>query len=84
MKKEKTWISKLSKFGSYSLVIYTSSLACLGFVSRMLNYLQLHTNRYGLIDVLSLLLCLLIIYITIILADFCRKKTILRQLFLGE
>lgn len=84
MKAETTWISKFSQFGSYSLVIYTSSLACLGFVSRMFNYLQLHTNRYGLIDVLSLFLCLFIIAITIRFANFCRKRKILRQLFLGE
>lgn len=84
MKMEKTWICKLSQFGSYSLVIYTSSLAYLAFVLRILNYFQLHTNRYGIIDVLSLLLCLFIIAITIRLANFCRKKKVLRQLFLGE
>ena len=84
MMTEKTWICKLSKFGSYSLVIYTSSLAILGFVSRVFNFLQIHTNRYGLLDILSFILCLFIVYITIKFADFCRKKKILCQLFLGE
>ena len=84
MKAEKTCLSKLSQFGSYSLVIYTSSLACLGFISRVFNYLQIHTNRYGLLDILSFFLCLFIIYITIKFADFCRKKKKMRQLFLGE
>lgn len=84
MKKENTWISKLSKYGSYSLIIYTFSLAFLGLVSRLLNFLCIHTNRYGVIDVLSLFLCLLIIVIAILFADICRKKKILSQLFLGE
>lgn len=84
LKKEMTRLRIISQFGSYSLVIYTSSLACLGIVSRVFDYLQIHTNRYGLIDLLSLFLSFLIIVITIRFADFCRKRKLLRQLCLGE
>jgi len=83
-KTEKTWISHLSQFGSYSLVIYTSSLVLLAFFLRVFDYFNIHTNRYFIIDVLSLLLCTFIIFIAIKFADLCRKKKILQLLFLGE
>ena len=84
MKMERAWISKLSKLGTYSLIIYTSSLACLAFFSNIFYYLHIHTNRYGLVDILSLILCLFIFYVTIRFADYCKRKRLLRLLFLGE
>lgn len=84
MKMKRTWISKLSQLGTYSLVIYTASLACLAPLSKVFNYLHIHMNRYGLIDILSLILCLFIICITIRFADYCKRKMLLRLMFLGE
>lgn len=77
-------INKIAPYGSYSLVIYTASLAFLGFFSSVLNYLHFHTNRLVLIDFVSLFLCLCIIITTIRFADFCKKRKRMRQLFLGE
>ena len=81
---EKTWICRLSYLGSYTLVIYTSSLACLTLASRVLDYLGVHTNMYLVIDIVSLCLCVILIAFSIRFADFCRKNKILRLLFLGE
>ena len=81
---ENTWICRLSHYGSYSLVIYTSSLACLALVSRVLNCLDMHTNMYFVIDIVSLCLCIILIALSIRFADFCRKNKMLRLLFLGE
>lgn len=82
--RKKTCISRLSHYGSYSLVIYTSSLACLAFVARVLDSLDIHTNMYFVIDVISLCLCLILIVFSIRFADFCRRNRMLRLLFLGE
>ena len=81
---ENTWICRLSHYGSYTLVIYTSSLACLALVSRVLNCLDMHTNMYFVIDIVSLCLCIILIALSIRFADFCRKNKMLRLLFLGE
>lgn len=81
---ENTWICRLSHYGSYSLVIYTSSLACLALVSRVLNCLDMHTNMYFVIDIVSLCLCIILIALSIRFADFFRKNKMLRLLFLGE
>ena len=81
---ENTWICRLSQYGSYTLVIYTSSLACLALVSRALNCLDMHTNLYFVIDIVSLCLCFILIALSIRFADFCRKNRMLRLLFLGE
>ena len=84
MKCENTWICRLSHYGPYTLVIYTSSLACLALVSRVLNCLDMHTNMYFVIDIVSLCLCIILIALSIRFADFCRKNKMLRLLFLGE
>lgn len=81
---ENTWICRLSHYGSYTLVIYTSSLACLALVSRVLDYLDIHTNMYFVIDIVSLFLCVILIVFSIRFADFCRQNQMLRLLFLGE
>ena len=81
---ERTWICRLSHYGSYTLVIYTSSLACLAFVSRVFDYLDIHTNMYFVIDIVSLCLCLILIVLSMQFADFCRKNKVLKLLFLGE
>ena len=76
--------SYVADLGRYSLVIYTSSLAILGFVKRCLNLFDLHTNQYAIIDILSLLMCLAIIAITIMYSNLCRKNRTLKLMFLGE
>lgn len=81
---EETWICRLSHYGSYTLVIYTSSLACLALVSRALDYLEIHTNMYFVIDIVSLCLCIILIALSIRFADFCRKNKMMKLLFLGE
>lgn len=84
MKFEKSWISKLSKYGYYSLVIYTSSLAILSFLARVFNCLHIHTNMYLFVDIVSFILCAIIVIVAIVFANFCKKKEILSCLFLGE
>ena len=81
---ENTWICRFAHYGSYTLVIYTSSLACLALVSRVLNSLNIHTNMYFVIDIVSLCLCFILIAFSIRFADFCRKNKLLSLLFLGE
>jgi len=76
--------TKVARLGSYSLVIYTSSLALLGFVKGVLKYYGLHSNQYFVIDIYSLCLCVVIIAITIEFSNYCRKKKNMRLLFLGE
>lgn len=74
----------LAPLGTYSLVIYTSSMVLLKCVSKILDYFQLHTNAYLLIELLSLGLCTLIVCLIILFSIYCRKHKILRMLFLGE
>lgn len=84
IKYEKSWMCRFSYLGKYSLVIYTASLALLGLVSGISDYFHVHCNRYLFIDVLSLVLCLFIIYVTVQFARLCRKDSVLSALFLGE
>lgn len=75
---------RVANLGQYSLVIYTSSLAILGFVKGVLKYFELHSNQYFIIDVYSLCLCVVIIAITIAFSKYCRMQKNLSLLFLGE
>lgn len=74
----------LSQFGRFSLVIYTASLAFIGLISRLFDYLNYHTNQYVLLDCLSFLLCVVIVIITILLSVQFRKIKYTRLFFLGE
>ena len=74
----------LAKLGKYSLVIYTSSLASLGLVAKVLNILNLHNNSYLQLDILSLLLCIVLIVVPVLLYSMCKKNRITSLLFLGE
>lgn len=83
-KKQPDVSRRLANLGQYSLVIYTMSLAILGFVKVILNYYNLHTDQYVLIDILSLCLCVVIITLSIVFCNYCRRKKILSMLLLGE
>lgn len=76
--------TRIAKLGQYSLVIYTMSMAILGLLKNVLNYYDLHTNQYILIDILSLCLCVIIIKLCIVFGNYCRKRQYLRMLLLGE
>ena len=84
IKYENLWVCKVSQLGNYSLVFYTASLASLCILSNVLDSFHVHCNRFLLIDVLSLVLCLFILYVTVQFAEFCRKHRMLSALFLGE
>ncbi len=84
MKAENTALKRLAVLGSYSLVIYTSSAVINSQVSQFLKYIGIHTNTYIIIDVCSVLLCLMIILLAVKFTDFCRKNKTLSMLFVGE
>lgn len=75
---------KIAKWGQYSLVIYTSSLVMIGFIGKVLNQVNYHTNEYFILDVLSIVACVIIVFLTIKITDFCRHYKVLRLLLLGE
>jgi fucose 4-O-acetylase-like acetyltransferase len=83
-KKQPVFSSHIAKLGQYSLIIYTMSMAILGFVKIVLNHYSLHTNEFVLIDILSLCLCVVIITLSIVFCDYCRKRKIISMLLLGE
>ena len=83
MKSEKK-LHSLAHLGTYSLVIYTASLAIIRCLTQIFNHLNIHTNEYIIIDLASLVLCLAIVWITILFTNYCRKHKMLRMLFLGE
>ena len=83
MKSEKK-LGILAHLGTYSLVIYTASLAVIGYLTRVFYHLHIQTNDYIIIDIASLCLCLMIICGTILFTNYCRKYKILSMLFLGE
>ena len=84
IKKYEQQLQTLAPLGTYSLVIYTSSMVLLKCVSKILDYFQFHTNAYVLIDVLSLGLCTLIVCLIILFSFFCRRHKVIKMLFLGE
>jgi len=75
---------KIAKWGQYSLVIYTSSLVMIGFIGKVLNQVNYHTNEYFILDVLSIVACVIIVFLTIRITDFCRHYKLLKLLLLGE
>lgn len=77
-------LRSLAHLGTYSLIIYTASLAVLGGMSEIMNYLQIQTNEFVVIDIVALGLCLITIYATILFSNYCRKHKTLSMLFLGE
>ena len=83
-KVEKTWINGLKNYGVFSLVIYTFSLVFLDSISVVFNHLHVHINRSGIIDVLSLFLCVFVVLVSILIGKYCSKYKLLSSLFLGE
>lgn len=76
--------SFLSRYGQYSLVVYTASFVFLGAVARLLNAIDFHINTYLLIDVVSICLTFIIYYLTVLITDLFRRNRVLSFLFIGE
>jgi fucose 4-O-acetylase-like acetyltransferase len=81
---ENTFLRNFASLGQYSLIIYTASIILLDIISTVLNNLQLHINQVIILDLLSLCLCIIIIYFIIIFAKICRKHRWLKLLLMGE
>lgn len=77
-------LKRISVYGQYSLIIYTFSLAILSVLKNVFNEYSLHTNQYVIIDLLSLALCLVIVFIAIVLRNLCLKSKFTKTLLLGE
>lgn len=77
-------VVNLSKWGGYTLVVYTMSFVVNGDIGKVLNHLNCRVSQYGLIDLLSIALSVAIIFISIKFANICRKSKYARLLFLGE
>ena len=74
----------LAHLGSKSLVIYTASSVLNEGVTKVLDHLQIHTNDYIIIDIVSLCICSLIVYVSILFYNYCKQYKTLSMLFLGE
>lgn len=81
---ENTFIKRLAKLGQYSLVIYTASIAILKFLSLVLVKYDLHNNQSVVLDIISLITCIVVVYVCIIIGNICRKNKWTKILFLGE
>lgn len=77
-------LKPLAKYGKYSLIIYTFSFVVNGLISRILNYFNIHTNEYVLLDFLSILLCIAIVIATVKLSNLCNKNKYTKLFLLGE
>lgn len=81
---EKSYIICFAKLGQYSLVIYTASITILHILSLVLNKFDYHLNQKIVLELVSLLICIIIIFLTIIFSNLCRKNKWTRELLLGE
>lgn len=77
-------LASLASVGKHSLVIYTSSNFFNGVLSDILNNIGFHTNQYVLLDVLSILYSLLVVYLAILIVKLCKKNKYASLLVLGE
>lgn len=77
-------VANLSKWGGYTLVVYTMSFVINGDIGKALHHLGFHVSQYGIIDLLAIVLALAIIFISIKFANICRKNKYSSLLFLGE
>ncbi len=84
MKTENSAIKRLAPLGKYSLVIYTSSAILLVLLMKFLDFINFHTNAYLLIDIVSLLFCVIIVILAVLIGKLCKYNEILSRLFLGE
>lgn len=84
VKKNETKLSVFAKYGQYSLVVYTGSFVLNGLMALLLNHIGFHTNQMFIIDILSILLCIIIFIIIVVFGNLCRKNKITKLLFLGE
>ena len=80
----KPFLSRLSHYGQYTLVIYTASFFFNGIIAFILKAIEWHTNEYLLLDIISLFNCLIIIALTVMLSNFCRKNKVSKLMLLGE
>ena len=81
---ESTQIRIFARLGQYSLAIYTVSIAILSFVSIILKQIDIHNNKLFEIDIISFILCAIIVFVTILFSNICRKNSHTSLLFLGE
>ena len=77
-------LASLAPIGQHSLVIYTSSNFFNGVLSETLNYFGYHTNQYVLLDVLSILYSVIVVWLAILIVKICKKNKYSSLFFLGE
>lgn len=76
--------NSLASYGQYSLVIYTSSFVFNGLLSKILNHFNIHTNEYLILDLLSILTCIIIIVLTISICKVAERNKTAKLLLMGE
>ena len=77
-------LSYLAKLGQYSLVIYTASVVLNSALLSFLNRYDIHTSQFVLIDLLAIGVASVIVLVSVIFANWCRKNKYTSILFLGE
>lgn len=81
---EKSCLKKMAVWGHDTLTIYTASILILNLFSKYLTIKELHTNQYILLDILSFILCTIIVFIIIAFCRLCRKFKWSKTILLGE
>lgn len=78
------FVKSVAKWGGDTMIIYTLSFVVNADVGKAIAYFNIHVSQYVLIDIMSILLSLIIIVISIKVANICRKNKISHIMFLGE
>jgi fucose 4-O-acetylase-like acetyltransferase len=78
------FLKLLAKYGYWSLVIYLFSFVFNGVLALVLDRFDLHTNEYVVLDILSFITCVVIIILSVLISNYCKKNKWTSLLFLGE
>lgn len=76
-------IQTLSKYGKYTLVMYTASFIINGILDIILSQLHLRASQPGLLELSSCMWSIAVCFLCVLLAQLLEKNDLAKRLFMG-
>lgn len=73
----------LAKYGRYTIVMYTASFIFNSLMNKFLRHFDVQITAVGLLEICSLVWCIIVCFLCIFLAKKIEKSEMLRKLLLG-
>ena len=78
-----SFVKNLSRYGQYTLVMYTASFFLNGIMRNVLNHYHFHIVKPWMLEISSCIWCLIVCAVCILLAMLLERRKWTKKLFLG-